>query len=148
MPGMVFMKIMATTAQLPGLDERPMTEEDLRPIRSVLGHITEDDGPIAKMAKNVVWWLAAFDMFKSMEKKIGLPISSESKLLYGAIVAQLKSAGKMSLLIADKNPQVLQLLEIRKLDIEARVKELTWDDHWLENPITPDEAGKLKLAFG
>lgn len=147
MRGMVRMKIMATSAQLPGLDERPITEEDVRPIRSVLEHI-KDDGPIALMAKNIVWWLAAFDMFKKLECKLGLPVSSESKVYYGALVAHLKSAGKMSLLIADKNPQILQFLEIKKTDIEARVKELSWDDHWVENPITPEDEKKLQAAFG
>jgi hypothetical protein len=135
------------TETLPGLDERPITDEDVRPIRSVLEHIKED-GPIASLAKNVVWWMAAFDMFKKMERRSGLPTSTESRILYGAIVAALKSSGKLSILIADKNPQVLQLLELSKADIESRVKELCWDDDWVENPINAEDKKKLELAFG
>ena len=138
---------MANTDTLPGLDERPMTEEDTRPIRSLLDHI-KGDGPIVSLAKNVVWWMAAFDMFKQMERRVGLPVSAESRLLYGALVASLKSGGKLSVLIADKNPQVLQLLEISRADLEARVKELCWDDDWIENPISADERKSLEAAFG
>jgi len=136
-----------STETLPGLDERPITDADVRPIRSVLGHI-KDDGPIASAAKNIVWWLAAFDMFKQMEREIGLPVSGESRLIYGALVAHLKAAGKISVLTADKNPQVLQLLEISKADIEARLKELRWDDDWVENPITSEDRARLQAAFG
>ena len=135
------------TDQLPGLDERPITQDTVRPVRALLDLIKEDDH-VSSLARSIVSWLAAFAVFKKMELDLGLPESIDSRLIYGTIVAHLKASGKFVVLSAGRNPKVLELLEMRLADIEARVKELSWDDDWIENPITKDEQKQLSAAFG
>lgn len=134
------------TEQLPGFDERPITQESFRPVRALLDLIKEDDH-VSLLARSIVSWLAAFNVFKNMESKIGLPSSSEAKLAYGAIVAELKGTGKFVVLASGRNPKVLELLEIRQVDLESRVKELVWDDKWVDSPITLKEQKALEAAF-
>lgn len=132
----------------PGFDEKPITNEDFRAVQALINEVVQEDERTLQMAKSVVAWLTAFNMFKKLERKIGLPISADSKLAYGGMVAQLKGSGKLTLLMAAKNPSVLEYLGVTYDDFAARVKELSWDDDWVENPLSVSERSQLEVAFG
>ncbi len=133
---------------LPGFDDKPLTKEDFRAVQILINEVVQEDERALKLAKSIVAWLTAFDIFKKLERTIGLPTSTDSKLAYGGIVAQLKGCGKWILLAAWNNPQVLDYLELRYEDISARVKELSWDDDWVENPLSTSERSQIDAAFG
>lgn len=132
---------------LPGFDESPITQDDFKAVRALLKEVCPDERTLP-LGKALVAWLTAFDVFKRAETQIGLPLSPGSRLVYGGIVAQLKGAGKWLLVILGRNPKVLEHLEIRYEDIASRVKELSWDDDWTENPLSKEDRGRLAAAFG
>lgn len=138
---------LSNVESFPGFDEAPLTQEDFRAVRALLSEVVQDERTL-QIAKAVVSWLAAFDVFKRHEAKTGLPISDDSKLAYGGIVGQLKGTGKWILVAVGHNPKVLECLGISYDDFLSRVKELSWDDNWVENPISSAEKEQLKAAFG
>lgn len=86
----------------PGFDDKPLTKEDFKAVRELIGEVVRDEHALT-MAKSIVAWLTAFGLFKKLERNIGLPMSPDSKLVYGGIVAQLKGAGKWILIASGNN---------------------------------------------
>jgi len=132
---------------LPGLEDDPRDREHYKAVQELLEEV-QPNSQMLKLSKALVSWLAAFSLFKKLERKIGLPISAESKLGYGSIVDQLKASGKWLLLCVGNHPAVLEMLELSYEDVASRVKELSWDNAWVENPTTKEEKSKLLAAFG
>ena len=136
----------SNVASFPDFDENPISQDDFKAVRALLDDVRGERA--LQLAKAIVAWLAAFDVFKKLDARIGLPVSSESKLACCGIVAQPKGAGKWILMAAGQNAKVLECLEIQYVDIASRVKELSWDDDWVENPISAAEREQLAAVFG
>ena len=132
---------------VPGLEERPLTQQDFEAVQALLREVSEDERTLA-LSKAVVAWLTACDVFRKLERRIVPPATAEGRLLYGGVVAQLKGAGKSLLAASGQNPKVLQNLELTYDDLEARVRQLTWDDEWAEQPLTDAERARLDDIFG
>ena len=132
---------------LPGLEERPFTQQDYEAVQALLREIREDESTLA-LSKAVVAWLTAFDVFRKLERRFGLPATSEGRLVYGGVVGQLKGAGKWLLVATGQNPKILSNLELTYDDLNARIQQLTWDDEWAENPVTEPERATFDQIFG
>lgn len=123
-----------------------MTSRDFEAVQALLDEVREDER-LLHLAKAIVAWLTAFKVFKRLERRIGLPTAEEGRLVYGGIVGQLKGVGKWLLATVGRKPETLELLELKYEDLAARVRELSWDDDWAENPITPAERDQLDQVF-
>jgi hypothetical protein len=137
----------ADTRMLPGLEDRPLTAQDFEAVQALLREVSEDERTLA-LSKAVVAWLTALDIFRKLERRIGLPATAESRLIYGGIVGQLKGTGKWLLVATGQNPRLLENLSLTHDDLNARVRQLTWDDEWVENPLTETERASLDQMFG
>lgn len=122
-----------------------LEEKDFIPVYDLLAELKRRDG----IAKALFTWLNAFTVFKNLEKRLGLPRTPSDKVVYLAIVTELRSAGYLVLQFVESHgaPGWLESEGISLEAFQACIEELRLDDHTQHLEENPDIVAKLKAAL-
>lgn len=124
-----------------------LADRDFESVRELIDESSNLYNQMSDCQAAALVWLSALRLFRKKEIRLGLPEVESDRLVYGMMIAALRSTGKAILINANKLGDQALPYSMTWRDFEAYVDQLYVDDAMNETPLTAKDTEILAELF-